>query len=175
LNQQFSPDHSDQAKRILVMGVGNILLQDEGVGVHVVHRLEERYRFPEHVQVLDGATAGLELLPCLEGIDRLLVIDVVDAGKPPGTLIRLEGDEVPAFFSMKISPHQLGISDLLAVADLTGARPAETVAIGVQPASMGTGLELSPLIAGRVDDIVAAVLEQLAAWEVRPEDAQQLK
>ncbi len=168
MNPTKSVELAQNEQRILVLGVGNILLQDEGVGVHVIRRLEEHFRFPEHVELLDGATAGLELLHYFDGVDRLLVVDVVDAGKPPGTIIRLDGEELPAFLSVKISPHQLGLSDLLAVADLTGKRPAETVAIGIQPASLDTGLELSPVVASRLDDIVAAVIAQLAAWDVQP-------
>lgn len=168
MNPTKSAEHEQNTQRILVLGVGNILLQDEGVGVHVVRRLEEQFRFPEHVDLLDGATAGLELLHHFDGVARLLVVDVVDAGKPPGTIIHLDGEELPAFFSIKISPHQLGLSDLLAVAELTGKRPAETVAIGIQPASLDTGLELSPTVAERLDDIVAAVTAQLASWGVYP-------
>ncbi|NOZ05340.1 MAG: HyaD/HybD family hydrogenase maturation endopeptidase [Chloroflexi bacterium] len=171
MNPTQSTELVQTPPRILVLGVGNILLQDEGVGVHVVRRLEEQFRFPEHVELLDGATAGLELLPYFDGVGRLLVVDVVDAGKPPGTIVRLDGEELPAFFSVKISPHQLGLSDLLAVAELTGKRPAETVAIGIQPASLETGLELSPVVADHLADIVAAVIEQLAAWDVQPTPA----
>jgi hydrogenase maturation protease len=91
--------------RTLVLGLGNILMRDEGVGVRVVERLLEDCEFPPEVEVLDGGTLGLGLLPWVEEADRLLVIDAVDMGLEPGSTARLEGDEVPAFLGVKISPH----------------------------------------------------------------------
>ena len=100
----------------LVLGLGNILLGDEGVGVRVVERLLERYDFPEGVRVMDGGTLGLDLLPYVEDASRLLVVDAVQARKPPGTLVRMTGDEIPVFLdASKVSPHQEGLQDLLAV------------------------------------------------------------
>lgn len=155
---------------ILVLGLGNILLSDEGVGVRVVERLQEKYKFSEEVQVLDGGVRGLALLPYLEGVKRLLVVDAVAAGKEPGSLIRLEGEEVPSFLSPKVSPHQEGLADLLAAARLTDLYAEEVVLWGVEPAVMDTGLDLSPPVAARVDELVEKVVEELRRWgvEVRP-------
>ena len=148
----------------MVLGLGNILLQDEGVGVRVVERLMERYMFPEEVEVLDGGVRGLALMPYLEGVSRLLIIDAVRAGKEPGTLVRLAGDEIPAVLSPKISPHQEGLADLLWVAKIAGPCPDEIVLWGVEPAQMETGLELSPPIAAQVDTLVRKVVDELANW-----------
>ena len=105
----------------LVLGRGNIVLSDEGVGVRVVERLLEQYDFPEGVRVMDGGTLGLDLLPYLEDASRLLVVDAVQARKPPGTLVRMVGDEIPIFLdASKVSPHPEGLQDLLAVAVLKG-------------------------------------------------------
>lgn len=150
--------------RTLVLGVGNILLQDEGIGVRVVEHLKERYLFPEEVQVLDGGTMGLDLLYYLEGVDRLLVIDAVDAARPPGAIIRLAGDEIPVFLGRKLSPHQIGLADLLSVAELRDLSPRQAVLIGVQPASLETGLDLSPVVGAQVPAIVEAVLKEMATW-----------
>lgn len=154
----------------LVLGLGNILLQDEGVGVRVAERLRERYAFPDGVEVMDGGVRGLALMPYLEGVSRLLIIDAVRSGKEPGTLIRLAGDEIPAVLSPKISPHQEGLADLLWVAKIAGPCPSEIVLWGVEPAQIETGLELSPPVAAQVDALVQKVVEELAAWgmEVRP-------
>ena len=148
-----------------MLGVGNILLQDEGIGVHVVEHLKEHCSFSEEVQVLDGGTMGLDLLSYLEGVDRLLVIDAVDAGRLPGTIIRLTDDEIPAFLGRKLSPHQIGLADLLSVASLRDLLPHQVVLIGVQPASLETGLELSPTISAQMPSIVKMVLKEVMNWE----------
>ncbi len=153
-------------KQTLVLGLGNILLRDEGVGVRVVERLQELYEFPPGVQVLDGGTLGLELMAYVEAADRLLVVDALDTGAEPGTLGRLEGDEVPAFLSVKISPHQMGLSDLLATARLRGVYPEEVVLWGVQPAAIDVGLELSPVVAAQVEALVDKAVTELHRWGI---------
>jgi hydrogenase maturation protease len=149
----------------LVLGLGNILLGDEGVGVRVVERLLEQYDFPEGVRVMDGGTLGLDLLPYVEDASRLLVVDAVQARKPPGTLVRMAGDEIPVFLdASKVSPHQEGLQDLLAVAVLKGHLPGEVVFWGVQVESLGVGLDLSEAVAGQVDALAGRVLAELARW-----------
>lgn len=156
----------------LVLGVGNILLQDEGVGVRVVEQLQEAYAFPEEVQVLDGGTMGLDLLYYLEEVDRLLVVDAVDARQPPGTVVRLTDGQIPALLGRKISPHQIGLADLLSVAGLRDLTPRETVLIGVQPASLETDLSLSPIVSAQLPSIVDMVIEELKRWghSIRPQN-----
>lgn len=149
----------------LILGVGNLLMSDEGVGVHVIQRLVADYELPEEVQVLDGGTLGMDLLYYLEGVENLLLIDAVQARKAPGTLVRLEGEDVPAFMSIKISPHQLGVPDMLAAAKLKGdCYPERLVLWGVQPELMEIGLDLSPKIESQVDTIIENILEQLQVW-----------
>ena len=151
----------------LVLGLGNILLSDEGVGVRVVERLLEQYDFPEGVRVMDGGTLGLDLLPYVEDASRLLVVDAVQARKPPGTLVRMVGDEIPMFLdASKVSPHQEGLQDLLAVAVLKDYLPNEVVFWGAQIESLGVGLELSSAVAAQVDALAGKVLEELARWGV---------
>lgn len=154
--------------KTLVLGVGNILLSDEGVGVHAVHLLRERYRFPQEVEILDGGTLGLDLLPYVEGADRLLIVDAVQMDAPPGTVARLEGAEVSAVLGLKYSPHQVGLSDLLGAARLLGRAPAEVVLWGVQPASLEVGLELSPTVAAQVEVLLQNVLAELQRWGIVP-------
>lgn len=154
--------------KALILGVGNILLSDEGVGVHVVRLLRERYQFPQEVEILDGGTLGLDLLPYVEDADRLLIVDALQMDAPPGTVVRLEGDEIPAMLSLKYSPHQVGLSDILAAARLRGRLPSEIVLWGVQPASLEVGLELSPIVAAQVEALVQRVLAELQRWGIRP-------
>ena len=152
--------------KTLVLGLGNILLGDEGVGVRVVERLQELYEFPQEVQVLDGGTLALDLLPVVEDADRLLVIDALEMGAEPGAMARLEGDEVPAFLSIKISPHQMGLADLLAAARLRDLFPKQLVLWGVQPAELKPGLVLSSPVAAQVEVLVDRVLAELSQWGI---------
>ena len=156
-------------KETLVLGLGNILLRDEGVGVRVVEHLLAHYEFPEGVRVLDGGTLGLDLLPLLEKASRLLVIDAVQARKEPGTLVRLTRDEIPTFLdASKVSPHQEGLQDLLAVALLKGYLPEEVVFWGAQIGTMGVGLDLSPPVAAQVEALGEKVLTELRQWGIEP-------
>jgi hydrogenase maturation protease len=151
----------------LILGVGNLLLSDEGVGLRVLERLAATYDLPEGVQTLDGGTLGLDLLYYLEGVENLLIIDAVEMGKEPGTLLRLEGDEVPAFLSIKISPHQIGIPDMLFAAKLKDLYPRNVVLWGVQPGVLDAGLDLSPPVAAQVDELVEKVVDELRQWGIK--------
>lgn len=154
---------------VLVLGVGNLLLKDEGIGVRVVEALEQRYRFPEGVELLDGGTAGMELMSAMADRDHLILVDAVRTGAAPATVVRLAGDEVPAFFRTKVSPHQVGISDVLAALTITGEKPANVVVIGVVPKDLGTGLEMSPEIEGRVEELMDRVVDELIALGLAPQ------
>ncbi|NTV64847.1 MAG: hydrogenase maturation protease, partial [Oscillochloris sp.] len=95
------------------MGLGNIILRDEGLGVRAYERLVERYTLPADIEGMDGGTLGLNLLPYLEDARRVLLIDAVRSGHEPGSIIRLEGDAIPAALALKMSMHQAGLHDLL--------------------------------------------------------------
>lgn len=153
--------------KTLILGVGNLLASDEGVGIHVIQRLHAEYQFPEEVQLLDGGTLGMDLLFYLENVSHLLLVDAVETDHPPGTLIRLENDEVPAYFSLKMSPHQVGVPDMLFAAKLRDLYPQEVVLWGVQPGSLEIGLDLSPPVAAQVETLVGKVIEELTRWGVR--------
>jgi hydrogenase maturation protease len=153
----------------LVLGLGNVLLGDEGVGVRVIERLRKQYDFSREVQILDGGTLGLDLLPYVQDASRLLVVDAVQANEPPGTLVRLASAEIPIFLdACKVSAHQEGLQDLLAVASLKGYLPQDVVFWGVQIDSLRVGLALSPVVAERVGPLVGNVVGELARWGFRP-------
>jgi hydrogenase maturation protease len=153
----------------LVLGIGNLVMSDDGVGVRVIQELSSTFTFPAGVAVVDGGTLGLDLLPQLEGVDRLLVVDAADFGLPPGTISRLTGEEVPVVLETKLSPHQMGLKDLLAVASLQGIAPAEMVLWGVQPERLEMGVDLSPAVAAAVDPLVRSVLNELESWGIKGE------
>lgn len=152
-----------KSKIALVLGVGNILMQDEGIGVRTLEWLQAHCASPE-VKMIDGGTMGLDLLHYLEGVDHLLILDAIEAGKTPAEIITLSGDEVPAFLSMKVSPHQIGVQDLLATSQLMGYTPPEVVILGVQPAQLKVGLEMSPAVAAQVVPLARLAVAQLEAW-----------
>ena len=139
-------------------------MNDDAAGVLVVQHLAEHFNFAAELTLLDGGTLGLDILPYLEGIDRLLVVDAVETGGLPGTIIRMTGDDIPLALATKVSPHQMGLKDLLLVADLQGHAPAEMVLWGVQPGSIEMDIELSPEVARGVEILKEKVLEELAAW-----------
>lgn len=153
---------------ILVLGLGNLVMSDDSAGVRVVQGLIERHSFSPGVTLMDGGTLGLDLLPYLEGVDRLLVIDAVETGSPAGTLVRLAGNDIPLALATKVSPHQMGLKDLLTVADLQGHAPKEMVLWGVQPGSIEMSMELSPQVAEAIGPLEERVLQELAGWGVEP-------
>jgi len=155
----------------LILGVGNLLLADEGVGIHVVERLQELYRLPETVQALDGGTLGMNLLYYLEGTRRLLIVDAVETGCEPGTVIRLEDDDVPSQLSTKMSPHQMGVPDMLFAAKLRDLYPEKIVLLGVQPESLEPSLDLSPTVSALVEPLVQQIITELANWGVTVEES----
>ena len=152
--------------RILVLGLGNLLLQDEGLGVRALERLAARYRLPSEVESMDGGTMGLDLLPYLDQDMQLLILDAVEADQPPGTLVRLEGEAIHAALSLKMSMHQVGLQELLALSKLAGTLPSRIVVWGMQPASLGWGLDLSPPVIAQLDNLVCSVARELGSWGV---------
>ncbi len=145
----------------LIMGLGNTIMSDDGIGPKVIGLLQQDGGLPEEVQLLDGGTLGLDLLPHLEGIERLIIVDAVETGKGPGTLVRLAGEEVPLAIETKLSPHQMGLKDLLAVARLMDCLPQEIVLIGMQPHCLEMDTELTPVVAERLPELLEMVRGEL--------------
>jgi hydrogenase maturation protease len=152
--------------RIVVLGVGNLLLTDEGIGVRAVQELARCYRLPPEVVLIDGGTSGMELLDDLANCDLLIMADCVRAGKVPGTLLRLRDEEIPALFRTKLSPHQVGLPDVLATLLITHEAPAHTVLFGVEPESLATGMGLTPVVDAVLPILVGAIAEEIAAGGV---------
>lgn len=158
----------ETALKITILGIGNTLISDDGVGVHIVNKLNDEYVFPDNVTLIDGGTKGLDLLPFIEGSDRLLIIDAANFNREPGTIDTVIGDKIPAFLSQKLSVHQIGLPDMLFAAKLMGISPAEMCLIGIQPKSMETSTEMSEEIKARFDDLHTKVLDKLREWGINP-------
>ena len=148
--------------RVVVLGVGNLLMSDEGVGVRCVELLERERVLPEGVVTIDGGCSSHELLADVEDVDLLIIVDAVSTGAAPGTVVRLDDDAVPSAFSNKMSPHQHGINDLLATLRLLDRAPKRVILLGVEPARLELGLELSPGVAAALAELCARVVEAVA-------------
>ena len=150
--------------RVLVLGIGNILLSDEGVGVHVINRFQEIFDLPDSVEIIDGGTMGLDLMPYFEGKSHVFVVDAVSAdGEKPGTIQRFSGSDVMTMLGERISPHQIGLSDLLACTAVDTQLPDNIVLLGIVPESLDTSLDMTPTIQTRVDTLVRMLQAELEA------------
>ncbi len=148
-------------KRILVLGVGNLLLKDEGVGVHVAQRLQGK-DLPPHVEVVDGGTAGLDLLDEIEGREKVIVVDTVKAGQPPGTLYRFSSDDAEEQEKSRLSLHDIDMTDLLRLADLLGVEKPSVVVIGVEAKDIETAsMELSPEVEAQIPKVIELVMKEI--------------
>jgi len=148
-------------EQITVLGVGNILLRDEGVGIRVIEKMQERYEFPEHVSIVDGGTLGLSLLGVISEADILIVVDAVKNGEKPGSLYRLEGEEVPKRILAKNSLHQVDLLETLTSCQAFDKVP-ETVILGVEPLDIESlSIELTPTVQEKVDPLIHMVLKEL--------------
>jgi len=149
---------SAEASPLLILGIGNVLLGDEGFGVHVVEQLRlNPGSLPAGARLVDGGTLGIELLPLIEDAAALVMVDAVELGEAAGTLRCIEGDAIAGCFGGNLSAHQAGAADLIAVARLTGALPPRIALVGVQPESFGFSLELSPAVRAALPSAIEAV------------------
>ncbi len=149
-----------------LIGLGNILLKDEGIGVHVVNTIRERYSFSPEVEIIDGGTLGLDLLHFFEGKEKILIIDAVDFRKEPGHVGVIENDAIPSALFSKLSVHHIGLSDLLFAAKLKDLTPPQLCLIGVQPESLDVGLDLTDCVRGKVDEVIVLIIAKLKEWNI---------
>lgn len=148
---------------LLVLGLGNLLCQDDGVGVAAVACLLRQYEPSEGVRVLDGGTLGLSLLPALESAETVLIVDAIRSDGPPGSFVRLEGDAVAHAAEHRLSVHQVGVSDLIGAARWQGSLPTRLLLLGLVPASMELGVERTRLVEAAIPVLVERVLAECAA------------
>jgi hydrogenase maturation protease len=157
--------------RIVVLGLGNTLLGDEGLGVRALHALRERVgdTYPE-IEWVDGGTSGLEALACIEGRSHLLLLDAVQTGAAPGTLIRLTSDEIPATIALKLSMHEVVLADALALSALRGTLPGTRVLLGIVPEVIDWGEDLSTAVGDAMGALIAASERELRTWMKVPQE-----
>lgn len=151
---------------IAIIGLGNILLKDEGVGVHVANTIKQRYTFSPHVEIIDGGTMGLDLLPFFEGRDKVLIVDAVDFGRDPGHIGIIENDGILSVLNSKLSVHHINLSDVLFAAKLMDISPSEICLIGIQPQSLGVGLDMTEGIKEKIDILIDLTIGKLKEWNV---------
>ena len=155
------------ADRVVVLGVGNIIHRDDGAGVHALRRLQDDPRVSSEVEFVDGGVRGLEILADVAGCSRLLLLDAIEVGEPPGTIVRLTGENLKGLPGAS-NVHQLAVADLLATLPLISESPIEVVLLGIQPAETGWGTELSDSVASNLQELVEAAAEQLQEWSEAP-------
>ena len=148
---------------LLVLGLGNLLLEDDGIGSAAVALLNERYTPPDGARVLDGGTLGLSLLPYLEDADTVILVDAVKSDAVPGVFVRLDGNDVPPAVATRLSPHQVGVADLLDGARWLGRYPRQLVLLGLVPESMELAVGLSPRVQPALPVLVERIVEEARA------------
>ncbi len=158
-------------KKVGIMGVGNILLSDEGFGVKLLYLMKAKYDFPENVVLIDGGTAGIFLSPEIDQLDKLLIVDVVKAEGKPGDIRIYEKED---FFidklPLKLSPHQLGLQEVLLLNEIKGTCPEEVKLIGIIPKSIETGTFLTSELEEKIPEVERLVLEILKSWGIEPKE-----
>jgi len=160
-------EESTTQPQITVLGIGNILLTDEGFGVRVVEKLDDEYEFPENVSLVDGGVLGISLLGVIADAQHLIVVDAVKNKKPPGTLYRLEKDELPERILLKNSLHQTDFLETLTLCQIIDKVPQTSVVLGVEPEDIRTHeIEMTPTVAARVDEMMDLVLRELGTLGV---------
>ena len=147
-----------------VLGIGNIILSDEGFGVRVVEYLEKNFVFPDNVALIDGGTLGVELTHFITGTNRLLIIDSINGGAEAGKVFHLRGDEIKAHFAQKISAHEVGIQDVLTMLEMSDKKIPHVELIGAQPFSLEAGVELTPQMARLVPVFADKAVNILQSW-----------
>ena len=153
---------------VTILGIGNVILRDEGFGVRVAEYLDKHYEFPESVQIVDGGTLGIELTQYVTGTEKLLVIDSINGGAEPGTTFRFHNDDVMEHFQDKLSAHEVGIQDVLGLLTVTGHKIPDVVVIGAQPYDVEAGVELSDGMMKLLPQMVEQALKELKNWGIEP-------
>ncbi|MDY0191138.1 MAG: HyaD/HybD family hydrogenase maturation endopeptidase [Desulfuromonas sp.] len=151
-----------QKKAIGIMGLGNLLLSDEGFGIHFIQYLEKNYQIPENVEVIDGGTGGILLAPFIEEHDELYVIDVVDLDDEPGSVHYFTDADVRCGdIQTRMSPHQVGMLDIIDICRISGKVPDKVHFIAVVPKSLDSSMQLTPLLQGRIKDVLQILADKL--------------
>lgn len=151
---------TNTTKPVLLLGVGNILLSDEGVGVHVIKKMQNLPPM-EGVEIVDGGTSGADLLDIISDRQKVIIIDAMTSGEKPGTVLKFSGDSLVRDKNPSMSLHDVGIFDTLHMAKMIGSAPREVVVFGIEPASLDFAMELSSTLQKIVPSLIEAVLQEI--------------
>jgi hydrogenase maturation protease len=160
LGRQGLPEHDPRPVSLLVLGLGNLLCGDDGLGAAAVARLDRDWEAPDGALVLDGGTLGLALLPYLEDARDVILVDAIRADGPPGALVLLAGEDVAPAVRHRLSPHQIGVADLLDGARLHDRYPRRLVLVGLVPATLSLGIERSAAVQSHLPELVHEIVAQ---------------
>jgi hydrogenase maturation protease len=149
--------------RTLLLGLGNPLMGDDGIGLAALAQLLAQHELPPEVEVMDGGTWGMNLLPVIESHRQVVLLDAINTGAAPGSLVELGRDGLPRYFQHKLSPHQIDLREVLALAEWRGTLPDEIVALGIQPELVELHDGLSPRVAQALPGLVARAATRLEA------------
>ena len=152
------------ANRKVVLGLGNLLNRDEGLGVQALKRLDARLGEQPEVELLDGGVLGLNLLMVVEECSYLLILDAVNVGKPAGSVVELRKEEIPLYAGVKLSQHQVTFQEVLGLANMRGYLPEHLHLVGIQPEDLSIGLELSPVVERAIPEVIRRAERVLADW-----------
>jgi hydrogenase maturation protease len=152
-----------QSRELLILGLGNVLLGDDGLGPAAVTRLQRRFDLPDGVEAADGGTLGLALLALIAESDRVILVDAIRHDAPAGSLVRIEGDNVAPAVRERLSPHQVGVADLLDAARLAGCYPVSVTLLGLVPEKIDLGVERSAAVESGMDALVEAIVLEASA------------
>jgi len=154
------------SNKIAIIGLGNLLLSDEGIGVHIISELQREYDFPEEISIIDGGTLGLDLLPIIEGKEKIIFIDAADLKKEPGWAAIIEDEKLPSFLAPKLSLHHVGLGDILFASTFQGNKPAKVVLLGIQPEKIDVGISLSATLAQKMPEFIELIIKKLREWNI---------
>lgn len=153
------------SKKTVILGLGNILLKDEGIGVHVIKELEKK-SLPDNVELIDGGTSSLDILLSIENTEKLIIIDALKFGKDPGTIYKIDPKDLEEKIDMdKLSLHQMNLLETLLIAKTKGTLPEEIVILGVEPFEISSGLGLTPKLQEKLPKVIDAVLNEINTLE----------
>lgn len=154
-----------QSGRKVVLGLGNTLNRDEGLGVQALKLLDAQIGTQTEFELLDGGVLGLNLLMIVEECSHLLILDAVNVGKAPGTVAELKKEEIPLYAGVKLSQHQITFQEVLGLANIRGYLPEHLHLVGIQPEDISVGLELSECVTNALPEVVARAINVLEQWK----------
>ena len=161
--------YDDGNNEIVLLGVGNILLTDEGLGVHAVKDLKESFSFTPAITIVDGGTMGMELLTYMRGMKKILLVDAINGGESPGTVYEFPHKELEQYFTEHISVHEVGMQDILRIRAIQEEPLEDAEVIGVEPESLEIGFEPSEVVQRALPEVKDRVLNVLRQWGVQVE------